>query len=315
MRIVLEILDGPLAGRTIEADAGQTMSVGRTAKAQIMMPQDSFLSGAHFQVESSAAGHLVRDLNSSNGTFLNGDRIEENPIKNGDVISAGQTRFLVHLPKDDMMQTSEVRKSSTVTFAAPSIAAIEAAGQQMAAAPAPQAPALDPAQRAITGYLEGLLAPLFALLSAPAEEKIPQVLMGFGETFQALDEGMCPDSPLPNVHLVQFQERSQLLPRVVQRRWGTRTVVFFGSIHPFVEVRRHLQQFSVLHTEDGKKLVFRFWDPRVLETILQEMSRQELTAFFGPIRSFVIEGEGDGRQLLEFTLTPHGLSRKTQSLV
>jgi pSer/pThr/pTyr-binding forkhead associated (FHA) protein len=315
MRIILEILDGPLAGRTIEADAGQSVSVGRTARAQIMLPQDSFLSGAHFQVESSQSGFLVRDLNSSNGTFLNGSRVEENTVRDGDVISAGQTRFLVHLPKDDLLQTTEVRRSSTVTFAAPDLEAIEAAGQQMAAATEAPSLTLDPTQRAIVGYLEGLRAPLYGLLSAPAEERIPKVLMGFGETFQAIDEERGPDSPLPNVHLVQFQEKSQLLSRLVHQRWGTRTVIFFDSIHPFMEVRKHVRQLSLLHTEDGRSLVLRFWDAKLLEVILNEMSKSELGAFFGPIRSFVIEGGGEGRQILEFTLSAHGLSRKTQSLV
>lgn len=38
MHVVLEILDGPLAGRTVELQPGQSVSVGRTAKSQLMLP-------------------------------------------------------------------------------------------------------------------------------------------------------------------------------------------------------------------------------------------------------------------------------------
>ncbi len=39
----------------------------------------------------------VRDLASSNGTFLNGERVESAAIYEGDVIRAGNTTFTVHV--------------------------------------------------------------------------------------------------------------------------------------------------------------------------------------------------------------------------
>ena len=110
MKLVLEVISGPLQGKQIEAKVGETVSIGRTPKASNPIA-DNFMSGAHFAVECDANGCRLRDLNSRNGTKLNGELVTEAVLKNGDQIYAGRTKFVVRI--------ETVPKSESVSAPAP----------------------------------------------------------------------------------------------------------------------------------------------------------------------------------------------------
>ena len=48
-------------------------------------------------------------------------------------------------------------------------------------------------------------------------------------------------------------------------------------------LRRHLRKFLLVSGPDGRELYFRFYDPRVLVTVLENVSPEEAKEFFGPI--------------------------------
>jgi FHA domain len=104
MGISLEIKSGPLAGQRIPVRAGQTFLIGRAAeRAQFAVPHDSKMSGVHFVVECGTNGCRVIDKKSTNGTFLNGARIKEAVLANGDEIESGQTIFVVRIVPDGQL--------------------------------------------------------------------------------------------------------------------------------------------------------------------------------------------------------------------
>ena len=98
MRLVLEVVSGPAKGRRIEAEAGQTISIGRTKKSNVALG-DNFMSGVHFAVECRTKGCQVRDLKSRNGTKLNGELITESVLKDGDRLFAGRTDFIARVER------------------------------------------------------------------------------------------------------------------------------------------------------------------------------------------------------------------------
>lgn len=101
MRVILEIISGPTAGRKIRLTAAQELRVGRTEWADVAVPHDSLMSGMHFALESDFSGCYLSDLNSSNGTLVNGQRVRSRTrLQAGDEIVAGQTRFAVHIEQD-----------------------------------------------------------------------------------------------------------------------------------------------------------------------------------------------------------------------
>jgi hypothetical protein len=101
MGVILEIRNGPTAGQTIGLKTGESITIGRApGRAQFAIPQDTFMSGLHFAVECSPQGCRVQDRKSSNGTFLNGARIQDAMLANGDEIKSGQTVFAVKIVAD-----------------------------------------------------------------------------------------------------------------------------------------------------------------------------------------------------------------------
>ena len=49
------------------------------------------MSRQHFAVAPHGDGYAVQDLKSTNGTWLNGKRVDESPLKHNDRIRAGAT--------------------------------------------------------------------------------------------------------------------------------------------------------------------------------------------------------------------------------
>ncbi len=97
MQLLLEATSGPHQGKKIVIRAGQIATFGRTDRADYAFPGDEQMSGLHFSLECRPEGCQVRDLQSANGTFVNGNRIQDAAIQHSDVIKAGKSSFLVHI--------------------------------------------------------------------------------------------------------------------------------------------------------------------------------------------------------------------------
>ena len=70
---------------------GDRVTVGRQT-GEVQIP-DSAMSAKHFEVERREGEFFIRDLASSNGTFLNDRRIKSAQLSKGDEIRAGRTTF------------------------------------------------------------------------------------------------------------------------------------------------------------------------------------------------------------------------------
>lgn len=72
----------------------RTARIGRSEESEIVL-LDPSVSRAHAVVEVAGGDALVRDLGSTNGTFLNGRRIESERLREGDELRFGNTRMRV----------------------------------------------------------------------------------------------------------------------------------------------------------------------------------------------------------------------------
>lgn len=95
MNVFLEIVSGPSAGKRIPVAQGAPVQFGRGNRATNAFPSDTQMSGLHFAAEWDGQTLRIRDLQSTNGTSLNGQRIGEAVVRDGDKITAGETSFLV----------------------------------------------------------------------------------------------------------------------------------------------------------------------------------------------------------------------------
>jgi S1-C subfamily serine protease/pSer/pThr/pTyr-binding forkhead associated (FHA) protein len=85
----------PVAGgRAFALDAGRAVVVGRGRQCEVVVDDDT-VSSAHARLELNAQGHLVTiaDLQSSNGTYVNGKRITNAQAQTGDAVRFGSAEF------------------------------------------------------------------------------------------------------------------------------------------------------------------------------------------------------------------------------
>jgi serine/threonine-protein kinase len=97
MTVVLEVAKGPHAGLKFEFDRHDTFLVGRSAEAHLSLSKDPHFSRNHFRVEVSPPRCYLVDLGSNNGTFVNGRKVLETFLADGDVISGGRTEIRVRV--------------------------------------------------------------------------------------------------------------------------------------------------------------------------------------------------------------------------
>ncbi|WP_197231487.1 FHA domain-containing protein [Novipirellula artificiosorum] len=114
MTITLEVVKGPGAGRKIFLQSGGQTTVGRTDEADYSFANNEEMSGRHFAVVCQWPHWFLDDLDSSNGTMLNGERITHAELKHGDEVAAGQNVFHVILSGQDsrIHTTMDVEASS-----------------------------------------------------------------------------------------------------------------------------------------------------------------------------------------------------------
>ncbi|MDO5081700.1 FHA domain-containing protein FhaB/FipA [Buchananella hordeovulneris] len=86
----LLVTQGPLAGTSIPL-VGTSIVVGRSPAATLVL-DDDYASGRHARFYPTDDAWFVEDLNSTNGTLVNGHPIQApTPVELGTVVRIGQT--------------------------------------------------------------------------------------------------------------------------------------------------------------------------------------------------------------------------------
>lgn len=95
MKVRLKVIAGPHLGREFIFDQPDTFLIGRVEKAHLCLPHDRFFSRNHCLLEIAPPRVFLRDLGSTNGTFVNGKAVQSTHLRNGDRIQGGETVLLV----------------------------------------------------------------------------------------------------------------------------------------------------------------------------------------------------------------------------
>ncbi len=110
----LIVKKGKREGQEILVSEGKVITVGRGEESDIPL-FDTGMSRRHFQVEIRAGNVIVSDLNSTNGTFVNGQRIQKSALATGDILTAGASVFELQIVQKD----KDKRASSTAIMTWP----------------------------------------------------------------------------------------------------------------------------------------------------------------------------------------------------
>ncbi|HPC83624.1 MAG TPA: FHA domain-containing protein [Thermoanaerobaculaceae bacterium] len=76
--------------RSYALNPEHVVAVGRAARVNSITLDDPSVSAQHFKIVPKGEEFYVVDLDSSNGTFVNGERVRVHKLHNGDTIMAGQ---------------------------------------------------------------------------------------------------------------------------------------------------------------------------------------------------------------------------------
>ena len=86
------VRSGPRAGK--EFQLGEITNIGRDAMQNDIALDDSAMSRQHAKVKLEDGQFVLYDLASTNGTFVNGERIYRHVLADGDRITIGETEFI-----------------------------------------------------------------------------------------------------------------------------------------------------------------------------------------------------------------------------
>jgi serine/threonine-protein kinase len=124
MRVTLHVVAGPQTGRDFTFDQHDTFMIGRSEDAHFCLPHDRFFSRHHCLIEIAPPQCFLRDLGSTNGTFVNGIRVETAHLKHGDRIQGGETVLQVEVTADqaaasadDQFHRADSTEPSLITIA------------------------------------------------------------------------------------------------------------------------------------------------------------------------------------------------------
>ncbi|MGF1510415.1 MAG: FHA domain-containing protein [Myxococcota bacterium] len=110
----LFVCSGPDTGSTVHITRDET-TLGRSSECHIRV-SDGRASSTHARIERSDGTHRIRDLGSTNGTFVNNRRVEEVQLRSGDMIQVGETLFEFNEDSDAERAYVESQENSMALY-------------------------------------------------------------------------------------------------------------------------------------------------------------------------------------------------------
>lgn len=143
---------------------------------------------------------------------------------------------------------------------------------------------------------------LYALLDAARDPAIYRGLQGFAATedIVCLYQGpTAAEMAAVAPYLVRLGPRTDVFDWLWDEGWGESWGIFVWSVATIEQLRAHFRKLTKVRTEDGKVL-FRFYDPRVLSIFLPTCTAAEIEQMFGPVMRFFVEAQ-EGAAIEEYT--------------
>ena len=116
MQVSLKVTAGPYKGRIFSFSQHDSFLIGRSPDAHLYLPEDRYFSRHHCLLEMNPPHAYLRDLGSTNGTFLNGQRVKDAFLKNGDRIQCGETILVVEVTTTNFSEAETTQDALAPTL-------------------------------------------------------------------------------------------------------------------------------------------------------------------------------------------------------
>ena len=175
MQITLTVTTGPHAGREFTFDGHDNFIVGRSKAAQFRLSsKDQFFSRNHFLVEVNPPLCRLLDLNSTNGTHVNGKQVASVELHDGDSIEAGDTTIRVSLVSPVVASVTDLAVKPRSKPQVVSDQTIVPRGWT-APRPAPSSPVVETVAPRPRGNVEALAATLVPTARPASQTVFPDI--------------------------------------------------------------------------------------------------------------------------------------------
>ena len=109
IKVSLIVENGPQQGKTFDFLEPEIFIVGRSPQANFVLDKsDPCISRKHFMIEIVPPRCYIKDFGSLNGTFVNDEKCSRAELKDGDLVSAGRTKFRVKIIHKEITSSSKV---------------------------------------------------------------------------------------------------------------------------------------------------------------------------------------------------------------
>jgi hypothetical protein len=132
----------------------------------------------------------------------------------------------------------------------------------------------------------------YAVLDGAADRRVRAWTIDTHAATWSLYRGSVPaalDEVAPR--LLALDPKARYTAEFFARYWGRSCGILLSSNAPSRDVRRHLRKCLLARVDDGRIVLFRYYDPRVLRVYLPTCTPDETSIFFGPIEAMAAEDE------------------------
>ena len=105
---------------------------------------------------------------------------------------------------------------------------------------------------------------------------------------------LTPDMAEVAPYLVRLEENHPFSEWVIKNASGRHWGVFFSSMFDERKLRRKFRNMLDASLPDGRTVLFRYYDPRILNAYLPSCEESELTLMFDRVENYFVEDDEQG---------------------
>jgi hypothetical protein len=146
--------------------------------------------------------------------------------------------------------------------------------------------------RLVDGTVTPLQPNLYCVIDAAKDPRIYPELAAFAADYDIAslyEQPAASEFATVAPYLICLGTDLRLFDWLWQHGWGNGWGIFAWTVTSFDNVRRHFRHLAVVHTEHEAKLLFRFYDPKVVAAFLRTCDEAQLRSMFGPLSTISVE--------------------------